>query len=388
MRCTASTALILIAAALPVHAQESEVDRLRKDLEKAQGLNVVLQQKVEAQSAQIQELLRSSRQGVPWLPQLPSQKSSVIYQNYPVVPRGKIETSVTATADEIGLVVISVGKDDGVQEGDEFTVTRGEVSVAKIVVDRCDRKWSAGKVTQKSADLRVGDRATLDQARKGAGIQERLDSQKVTVAFENASLSELLASLSEITGVKIELDPSVRGVRDPLMRGTTFKVADLSGTSTLKLLTSSLHLGYRITPEGRVLLTLPPTEAAAVALVGSPNANRPVDSAQELRSLRKELDDVRIQVRVLSDKLISSWQEEGVTTEELPDALRSHLNLARGLVIRQVRDGSRAAKVGLKALDVVRDLEEPELLRILRDGGRISLYRQGKMQVYEVDPAR
>jgi hypothetical protein len=60
-------------------------------------------------------------------------------------------------ANEIGLVVISIGKDDGVLEGDEFTVYRGGDFVAKIQIDRSDRKWSAGKVVLKKSDPRVAD---------------------------------------------------------------------------------------------------------------------------------------------------------------------------------------------------------------------------------------
>jgi len=60
-------------------------------------------------------------------------------------------------ANEIGMVVISIGKDDGVLEGDEFTAYRGGDFVAKIVLDRADRKWAAGKIVLKKTDPRVGD---------------------------------------------------------------------------------------------------------------------------------------------------------------------------------------------------------------------------------------
>jgi hypothetical protein len=63
-------------------------------------------------------------------------------------------------AKEIGLVVISIGKDDGVLEGDELTVYRSGEVVAKIAVDRADRKWSAGKVFQKKSDPLVADDVT------------------------------------------------------------------------------------------------------------------------------------------------------------------------------------------------------------------------------------
>jgi beta-lactamase regulating signal transducer with metallopeptidase domain/tetratricopeptide (TPR) repeat protein len=72
-------------------------------------------------------------------------------------PRIPLIGKVTAVAKEIGLVVISIGKDDGVMEGDEFTVYRGGDFVAKIQIDRADRKWSAGKVVLKKTDPRVAD---------------------------------------------------------------------------------------------------------------------------------------------------------------------------------------------------------------------------------------
>lgn len=64
---------------------------------------------------------------------------------------------ITAVAEEIGLAVISAGKDDGIMEGDGCQVYRGAEFVASMVVDRVDRKWSAGKVVLKKPNPRVGD---------------------------------------------------------------------------------------------------------------------------------------------------------------------------------------------------------------------------------------
>jgi hypothetical protein len=386
MKCRVATILLLAGTALPLPAQESELDRLKKDLEKVKADNAGLLRQLETQSAQVKELLRSRPPQDPLLPGPAAPAPGVALPASPTPLPRPLSATVTAVANEIGLVVISCGKDDGVQEGDEFLLTRNAVPVAKVVIDRCDPKWSAGKVTQTNTAPCVGDRATSSRPIKAPGTQQRLDSIRISVNLEDASLSETLLSLSEITGLRLELDPSVLLTRDPSKRGTTFKIQDLSGTSTLKLLASSLHLNYRIAADGRVLFTLPPTEAAAA--LADPTSARAVDSAQELRALRKELDDVRSQVRDLSDRLVPSWQELGLATEELSEALRSQLNLAQGVVIRQVKEGSRAARLGLKPFDVVRDLEEPELLRILKDGGRIILYRQGMMRVLEVDRAR
>ena len=80
--------------------------------------------------------------------------------NTNVAPRKPLEGKVTAVANEIGLVVISIGKDAGVLDGDEFTIFRGGDFVAKIVIDRADRGWAAGKVVLKKTDPRVADDAS------------------------------------------------------------------------------------------------------------------------------------------------------------------------------------------------------------------------------------
>ena len=72
-------------------------------------------------------------------------------------PRIPLIGKVTAVAKEIGLVVISIGKDDGIQEGDELTVYHGGEVAAQMMIDRADRKWSAGKVFQKKMDPLVAD---------------------------------------------------------------------------------------------------------------------------------------------------------------------------------------------------------------------------------------
>ncbi len=72
-------------------------------------------------------------------------------------PKRALEGKVTAVAPEIGLVVISVGRDAGVGEGDEFTICRGGDFVVKVAIDRVDRKWAAGKIVLKKVDPRIGD---------------------------------------------------------------------------------------------------------------------------------------------------------------------------------------------------------------------------------------
>jgi len=75
----------------------------------------------------------------------------------PVVRAEPSQARVTAVAKEIGLVVISLGKDDGVVEGATFNIHRDGAFIANIVIDRTDRKWSAGKVVLMKQNPQVSD---------------------------------------------------------------------------------------------------------------------------------------------------------------------------------------------------------------------------------------
>jgi septal ring factor EnvC (AmiA/AmiB activator) len=72
-------------------------------------------------------------------------------------PRKKLEGRVQAVSSEIGLVVIDLGQEAGVMVGDEFTVYRGSKFVAKIVIEKTDAKWSAGRVEAKRDNPQVAD---------------------------------------------------------------------------------------------------------------------------------------------------------------------------------------------------------------------------------------
>jgi hypothetical protein len=67
---------------------------------------------------------------------------------------------VTAVASEIGAVVLDVGSDQGLIEGDEFEIARDGKKIARVKLDRVDRKWSAAKVVGEGTPLK-GDQATL-----------------------------------------------------------------------------------------------------------------------------------------------------------------------------------------------------------------------------------
>jgi hypothetical protein len=314
MKRSALSLLALLASALPLPAQEPETERLKKELGKLKSDQEVFVQQLELQLKQISELTKQIEGHRSELAKALNEKSvAVIEAQYcrkqaerlaqdltgleekhiemarqkkraaPAlegnVPKKAIEAKVTAVASEIGLVVLSVGTDDGVSENDEFTIRRGGEFVAKVVIDRADRKWSAGKVVSGKSDSRVGD------------------------------------------------------VASSLASGSSRAPAALSEKS--------------------------------------------VDA---LRDVRKELDEVRRQVRALSDQLLPAWSREGVATEEASEDLRAHLGIQHGLLIRRIRQGSPAEKVGLKALDVVAELTEAEFLDALDNGKAIRVVRQGKQE--------
>jgi len=74
--------------------------------------------------------------------------------------------------------------------------------------------------------------------------------------------------------------------------------------------------------------------------------------------------------------------------EDLSEALLSHLRIKQGVLVRQVREGSPAAKWGFKPLDVVPDLGEAQILKTLQEGGKITVYRQGSPVILQGDRSR
>ena len=77
-------------------------------------------------------------------------------------PVPTIEGTVTAVDKELGLMILSVGSDDKVEMGYEFTVYRGERYVGKVVVERVLSDMCGARVTHldKGAEIQAGDSAT------------------------------------------------------------------------------------------------------------------------------------------------------------------------------------------------------------------------------------
>jgi predicted secreted Zn-dependent protease len=283
-------------------------DRLNNDLQRLEEKHVDMARARKALEEQTKALLRSGAAGTPLL-------------------FGK----VTAVANEIGLVVISVGADHGVREGEVFTIYRGGDLVARMAVDRTDRKWSAGKLTLRKLDPRVGDEAS-----NGVDICPPAQAEQTTRA---------------------KADEFYRLAEEFLRKG------DRSGAMT----------------ESQRAVETDPNHRAARALLAQLTGKLPATKpAEDVQALRKELDEVRSQVRQLSDRLLPSWQGFGIVVEPASEELREQLRIKDGLVIRRVRPASTAEHQGLQAYDVIPDLEEKQALEILESDRLLEIIRRGQ----------
>ena len=83
-------------------------------------------------------------------------------------PGGKAAVPVYGKVQQVdpgaGLIVISVGEDDGVKTGMEFTVYRASGYVAKVIVTTVDKELSIARVDKSVSreEVKVGDNVTAD----------------------------------------------------------------------------------------------------------------------------------------------------------------------------------------------------------------------------------
>lgn len=80
----------------------------------------------------------------------------------PGTPMPRLTAKVLGANEDLNLVMISIGRDDGVKEGYSFEVYRDNQYVGKIVIDRVEKDYAAGyslKPLQKMP-IEVGDTAT------------------------------------------------------------------------------------------------------------------------------------------------------------------------------------------------------------------------------------
>jgi hypothetical protein len=343
MKLIALSLLVVVAAAAPLRAQDSETDGLKKEVAKLKTDQEVLLKQMEVQLAQIKELnekLGKSR-----------EEASRSTRNFQLLERthadgvlltrqaqGPATAKVTAVALEIGLVVLSRGSEHGIREGDEFTLVRGAYFVAKVVVDRTDRQWSAARIVQKKLDPVVGDEAS-------AAVPLPAPTAKPFAEGEKAGS---------------EADQRYRRAEAYVNKGDR--------AAALRECQKALEADPGHLPARTLLTQL----QAFAPPVPAPRAG------EDLQTLRQELDEVRRQVRQLSDCLVPSWQGAGVAVEAASEELCAHLRIPRGLLVRRVRGGSTAEKAGLRANDILPHLQEPQLLELLDAGKSIDLIRQGQ----------
>lgn len=74
----------------------------------------------------------------------------------------KISAVVSAANGDMNIVILSVGRDDGVKEGYEFTVYRGNDYVGKVIIDTVEKDYCSGysKKELEKSGIKVGDKAT------------------------------------------------------------------------------------------------------------------------------------------------------------------------------------------------------------------------------------
>lgn len=64
------------------------------------------------------------------------------------LPKPAINGRVLAVSDKVNLVLISVGRKDGVEVGYDFTVYRGGDYIATIIVEKVEEDWSAARLKE------------------------------------------------------------------------------------------------------------------------------------------------------------------------------------------------------------------------------------------------
>lgn len=73
-----------------------------------------------------------------------------------------VDGKVLAVSKVMNLLIVNVGKERGVEVGDQFTVYRGDKFVGKIQVEKADKDWSSARMIEdfKRMDPSVGDDIT------------------------------------------------------------------------------------------------------------------------------------------------------------------------------------------------------------------------------------
>jgi hypothetical protein len=80
----------------------------------------------------------------------------------PLMAQKSMDALVTGVSDKVNLLILSVGRDDGVMKGYEFTIFRGSEFVGKVVVDRVEKDHCTAfsKKEVERTPIKVGDKGT------------------------------------------------------------------------------------------------------------------------------------------------------------------------------------------------------------------------------------
>jgi hypothetical protein len=92
-------------------------------------------------------------------------------------------------------------------------------------------------------------------------VQEKEDSRdpdvrRVSLDYSSASLSQILEDLRKVTGIPIDMDDAARKQVDPDKVLISVKIADLTLSTSLRLMLTSHQLSIQSIEKKKVLITV------------------------------------------------------------------------------------------------------------------------------------
>jgi outer membrane murein-binding lipoprotein Lpp len=135
----------------------------------AENSAIAEQRRVEAEWANSQDLAANlEKQIVSLTEELDKAKLLLAAYEKEVGPLGpiigvpKLNAMVSGVDNSLNIIMLSIGRDDGVKIGFEFTVYRGNEYIGKVVINRVERDYCSGesKKPLEKGPIQVGDQAT------------------------------------------------------------------------------------------------------------------------------------------------------------------------------------------------------------------------------------
>lgn len=190
---------------------------------------------------------------------------------------------VTAADAKMGVVVITIGQEQGCVEGQKLAVYRDGRFVAALAIERTDRMWSAGKVLYKSADPRVGD--DVSSVIEHAGHLPRPLVGKI--ALSDAGHGKLALDLRESDGARA---------------GMRFEVRRLAQKIGTIVITDLQPWGSWAKPEGDLKIDQVQKGDLVEAVGETPAAPAPGQDGVDLLKVRVEIQLARLREAELAAK--------------------------------------------------------------------------------------